>query len=332
MIRYISHEEIDRPQWDKLINEAPNGLIYALSWYLDIVSPGWAALVEEEAGRYVLVLPLPVRRKFGMRYLLQPLFTQQLGLFYLQPPTAATWTQLGDLLNQKFIYITRYAFNVDNAKLAEPKSLGMSGRLARTYHLSLRPTYPELLAGYRPDRRRHLRKAQAYGLVVEPTTNVNLMIKLFDENTAHRLNGVLGEAYEYPMLRALYAAASQAGLASMWQVRAAEGRVVAMMFLLHFKQQIIYLFNCSTAEGKAMGAISVMIDEFLRRHAGQDLYFDFESPGVPSLERFYGSFGPTEAPYFTVMADRLPWPVRQLKAARAALYRRLRPRPAANGT
>ncbi len=105
-----------------------------------------------------------------------------------------------------------------------------------------------------------------------------------------------------------------------------------MMFLLHFKQQIIYLFNCSTAEGKAMGAISVMIDEFLRRHAGQDLYFDFESPGVPSLERFYGSFGPTEAPYFTVMADRLPWPVRQLKAARAALYRRLRPRPAANGT
>ena len=327
MIHYVSQEKIDRPQWDALITQAPNGLIYALSWYLDIVSPGWEALIKEEGGRYVAVLPLPVRRKFGMRYLIQPLFTQQLGLFYLEPPTAADWARIGQLLHQQFRYITRYAFNVGNAEVVGSNDLAMSGMWTRNYHLSLRPAYEELWASYRPDRRRHLRKAQAHSLRVEPTTDVELLVKLFDENTAHRLNGVLGEAYEYPMLRALYAAAGRAGMASMWQVRAAQGQVVAMMFLLHFRQQVIYLFNSSTAEGKAMGAISVMIDEFVRRHAEQDLCFDFESPGVPSLERFYSSFGPAAVPYFVVMADRLPWPVRQLKAARMALYRRLRPRP-----
>lgn len=328
MIRYIGPAEVDRPQWDALITAAPNGLIYGLSWYLDSVSPGWAALVKEENDRYVAVLPLPVRRKFGLHYLLQPLFAQQLGLFYVVPPTAADWAQLGELLRQRFIYITRYAFNVGNAALAGPAALGLPGTPARTYHLSLRPAYAELWAGYRPERRRHLRKAQAHGLVVEPTTDINQLIRLFDENTAHRLVGMRGEGYTYPMLRALYGAASRAGMASLWQARTPDQRMVAMMFVLHFKRHIIYLFNASTAEGKATGAISVLIDAFLQQHAGQDLCFDFESPGVPSLERFYSSFGSVEANYFTVTADQLPWPVRQLKAARMALYRLLRARPA----
>ena len=93
MLRHVRHAEIDRSQWDALINQAPNGLIYALTWYLDSVSPGWEALVKEVAGRYVAVLPLPVRRKYGFSYLLQPLLTQQLGLFYAETaaPTAADW-------------------------------------------------------------------------------------------------------------------------------------------------------------------------------------------------------------------------------------------------
>lgn len=333
MIRYLRPGEVDRPQWDALLLRAPNGLLYGLSWYLDIVSPGWAALVKEEAGCYVAVLPLPVRTKFGVRYLMQPpLGAQQLGLFYVEPPTAADWAQFGALLRQQFSYIARYAFNVGNAEVAGPAALGLAGAPARTYHLSLRATYAELWANYRPERRRHLRKARAYNLVVEPATDINYLIQLFAENTAPRLTGVLGEAYEYPMLRALYTATSRLGMASLWQVRTPDHQVLGMMLLLHFKQQVIYLFNASTPEGKAVGAVSVMIDAFLQQHAGQDICFDFESPGVPSLERFYGSFGPVPAAYFTVAANQLPWPVRQLKAARMALYRQLRPRPAPGNT
>ncbi|MGI4737818.1 MAG: GNAT family N-acetyltransferase [Janthinobacterium lividum] len=330
MIRYLRPNEIDRQQWDDLLTRAPNGLIYALSWYLDIVSPGWAALVKEEAGRYVAVLPLPVRRKFGLSYLQQPVFTQQLGVFYEKTPTAADWQEFGYQIKKRFRYITKYAFNTTNTEADGPASLGLAGALTHTYHLSLQPTYPELLAGYRPNRRRHLRKAQAHSLVVESTTDVNLLIRIFDKNTAHRLTGMQGEAYEYPMLRALYSAASRAGLASMWQARPPAGGAVAIVFLLHFKQHIIYLFNCSTAEGKDKGAISVLIDDVLRQYAGQNFCFDFESQGVNSLERFYSSFGSKPAPFLTISANRLPWPVRQLKAARMALYQRLRSRPASD--
>lgn len=328
MLRYLDPTEIDRRQWDALIARAPNGLIYALSWYLDIVSPGWAALVKEEAGRYVAVLPLPVRRKFGLRYLKQPLFAQQLGLFYLDSPTPADWEQIGHLLRQRFRFITQYAFNTGNPELLGAGQAGLAGVAFTTYHLLLRPSHAQLVAGYKPNRRWRLNQARRRGLRVEPTTNIDLMVKIFAENTAAKIYGVIGEAYEYRLLRALYAAASQRGLATLWQARAGSGDVVAMGLLFKFNQQLTYIFNCSTVAGKAAGAISVLLDEVFRAHAGQAVCFDFEAPEVANIAHFYGSFGSVPVSFLSIAANRLPWPVRQIRAARMALYRRLRPRPA----
>jgi hypothetical protein len=332
MLRHVRHAKINRPQWDALINQAPNGLIYALTWYLDIVSPGWEALVKEEDGRYVAGLPLPVRRKFGLRYLQQPLFAQQLGLFSLAPPTAADWQQVAQLLSRHFRFITQYAFNTGNADLLGAGQPELTGTPFTTYYLSLRPAYEQLLAGYKPNRRWRLNQARRRGLRVEPTTDIDLMVNIFAENTAPKIYGVIGEAYEYRILRGLYARARQAGLASMWQVRGASGEVLAMGLLFRFKQHLTYIFNCSTVAGKEAGAISVLLDEVLRTHAGQDLVFDFEAPEVPNVAHFYSSFGPAPAPFLAIAANRLPWPVRQLKAARMALYRKLRPRPAAGNS
>jgi len=58
--------------------EAVNGMVYGCSWYLDIVCPEWEALVQDD---YEAIFPLTCNRKFGIRYLYQPFFTQQLGIF-----------------------------------------------------------------------------------------------------------------------------------------------------------------------------------------------------------------------------------------------------------
>lgn len=328
MIRYFDHGEIDRAQWDELVTQAPNGLIYALSWYLDIVSPGWAALIKQESERYVAVLPLPVRRKFGMRYLQQPVFAQQLGLFYLAAPTVADWREIGQLLRRQFRFISGYAFNTGNADLLGTNLLGIDSQITHTYYLALWPPYAQILAGYRLNRRRQLSQGRQQHWQLEPATNIDLLLRIFADNTAGKIYGLLGEVYEYPMVRALYAAARQVGMVSLWQARSPNGEVGAMMLVFKFKNQLTYLFNDSTIEGKEKRAISVLLDELFRTYAGQDLCFDFEAHDIPGLVQFYSSFGSVPAPFLTISANRLPWPVRQLKAARMALYRRLRPRPA----
>ena len=45
MIAYLRHDQIDKTCWDDCIAHAPNGLVYAWYWYLDIVHPRWEALV-----------------------------------------------------------------------------------------------------------------------------------------------------------------------------------------------------------------------------------------------------------------------------------------------
>ncbi len=44
-VQYLKHHEIDKQRWDACIQEARNAQIYALSWYLDVVTPGWEAIV-----------------------------------------------------------------------------------------------------------------------------------------------------------------------------------------------------------------------------------------------------------------------------------------------
>ena len=70
-IKYLKHNQIDKQKWDSAIENARNGLVYVLSWFLDIVSPDWDALVY---GDYEVVMPLTYRNKLGVKYLYQPVF------------------------------------------------------------------------------------------------------------------------------------------------------------------------------------------------------------------------------------------------------------------
>ena len=55
-----------------------NRLIYGFSWYLNVVCDDWDALVYND---YEAVFPLPKRKKWGIDYIYQPFFCQQLGVF-----------------------------------------------------------------------------------------------------------------------------------------------------------------------------------------------------------------------------------------------------------
>jgi hypothetical protein len=81
-IKHLRNKEIDYNRWDKCISLSYNQLTYAYTWYLDIVSPQWEALVSDD---YEYIMPLPTKKKYGIPYLVQPILTQQLGIFSEQP-------------------------------------------------------------------------------------------------------------------------------------------------------------------------------------------------------------------------------------------------------
>ena len=84
MIVYHKNNEIDREQWDNCIKNSPGSKPYAYSWYLDIMAPGWEALVDDD---YDSVFPVPGFRQFGIKYVATPVFLQQLGAFSPDKPS-----------------------------------------------------------------------------------------------------------------------------------------------------------------------------------------------------------------------------------------------------
>src|SRR5690606_3700778 len=78
MIQLVHHANIDFEKWDMCISSAVHSEIYAYSWFLDCVSPQWSALILND---YEAVMPLPIKSKYGIRYIVQPPFCQKLGVF-----------------------------------------------------------------------------------------------------------------------------------------------------------------------------------------------------------------------------------------------------------
>ena len=84
-IQYLQHKKINFRKWDDCIRNSINGNLYDFSWYLDIVSEGWDALILSD---YETVMPLTHQKKLGVSYILQPFFSQQLGVFSTQRITS----------------------------------------------------------------------------------------------------------------------------------------------------------------------------------------------------------------------------------------------------
>src|SRR5687768_15177930 len=76
--RYLRRNEIDDELWNRCIDNASNGLVYAYTFYLDHMSKQWDALV---LGNYEAVMPLTWNRKYGINYLYQPAFVAASGVF-----------------------------------------------------------------------------------------------------------------------------------------------------------------------------------------------------------------------------------------------------------
>ncbi|RYY17569.1 MAG: GNAT family N-acetyltransferase, partial [Cytophagaceae bacterium] len=113
----------------------------------------------------------------------------------------------------------------------------------------------------------------------------------------------------YAPLRRLYAALQARGLAELRQVRhPASGALLAGALFVRHAGGLIYLFAAASGAGRAAGAPLLLLDDALRRHAGQPgQLFDFEGGTIPAIGRFFANFGARAVPYSTLTLTQPAW-------------------------
>jgi len=262
-IRYLKHDQIDLQRWDHCMENAFNSYACAESWYLDIVSPRWCALVQ---GDYERIMPLPEKKRLGLHYLMQPLFIQQLGIFSTR--------QLDNLVVQQFIKAIPKRYLYININFNTHNHLVIPGKLNLNHELDLIDEISDLRERYSTNLKRNLKKGVKNNLQVVKHISPEEVIRLFRHDRGATLRQWDDEHYRL-LQRLIYSGIHKHRM-DLYGVTSANNTILAGAVFLKSRGSVVFLFSGNSAEGKEKGAMPLLIDKYLEDHAEMQLTFDFE--------------------------------------------------------
>lgn len=296
-IKRIKNENIDRLKWDRCVAASPIPLIYAQSEYLDLISPNWEALI---AGDYSYIMPLIIKRKFGIAFVLQPIFAQQHGIF----PEANT-----EIQNQFFAYLQKHFSYISinlNTFHSEPFPEKFEYSRRNNFILDLSAEYAEIETHYSKHARRQIRKAEDLKVNVIQGIQPEEYIRLKNQATQNKLSKssmkTLQRIIEFGVKRT----------STIYAAYTPENTLCSAAFFLFAGERVVYLNAASNEEGKNNSSMYRIVDQFIKEHSGEKLTLDFEGSMIPGIARFYSGFGAIPEHYFGLKMNRLPIPLRWL--------------------
>lgn len=279
---HVSGTKLDLDKWDETIMQFGAGLPYALSWYLDIVTQKrWSALLSTD---YRRVMPLP-----GCKWLLrQPPFCQQLGIFGSELSREVVKDFIAPLSGK--ILLGSLPFNESNLSWLDGHQK-FSRRV--NYTLNLSQTYDNIRQQYHPSLRRQLNKYRKL-LSIESHRKIT---EFMDFYLACNRDKFRLSSEKKRILAALSEQIISRSVGKIYSVWDESGNCCAMDLLWMSERRIIHLFPASNVTGRKVGAMAFLLDELIRKYAGQNRILDFEGSVIPGIARFYRNFGAIESPY-----------------------------------
>ncbi len=293
MIRYLHNSEIDKSRWDACIDQSVYSIIYGYSWYLDIISPGWDALVDDDYGA---VFPLTWKQKFGISYLTQPCYAQQLGIFSKETLSCGQIISFIKAIPEKYWHFDLY-LNPQNG-IPYPSNMGFRER--KTYHVPLHLSYPEIAERYTTDTKKNLKAIAKRNLSLKPI-DPQQVIELYKQNVWHKTPGL--KQCDFSVLPKLVKEVSSRKECIILGVYENDVLSAGTIF---FKSQdkIIYIFGASNAAGRKNGAMRFVFDQIIRNYCNNKLVLDFEGSSVDSVEHFYKSLGSDKVTFLNILHSK----------------------------
>lgn len=272
----------EKQHWDRLVMDSPNGNVYSLSWYLDVVAPGkWAIMTNEkmDAG-----FPLAFKKRAGYRNIYQPFYT----MFF---------NAMGNIdLDEAVEAIKQSYHHIHFTTESLPGKL--PHRLRQRQELSLQDFTPSV---YSENASRQIKKAEKNGLVFSFHDQAEEVVQLFKENKGGELKEYKQNHFE--TLGNLIAASQEKNHGFCAHVKSG-GMVLASAFFLSFRNRIIFLKGGVNEEGKNKGAMYYLMHHVLEWSKDKYEIFDFGGSNNKNVAEFYRRLGGKDAVYYEIEIDR----------------------------
>lgn len=291
LFKYIKHIEIDKEKWDRCITHSVNGLIYANSWYLDIICENWDAII---LGDYEAVLPLPWKRILGIKYIYHPFFSQQLGVFH----KAGSSNILSEFIKHIPYYFVKYHFSCNYMN----NIIGLVPNNRVNYVLNIDKSYDELFKLFSKNTKRNIKKGSANSIDIKYDTPINDFILL----TKHNNISKLGDTH-INILHKLFNTLTNKKYAKTVGAYDNEGALVGAAFVVEFKNRITYLFAVSSDSGKQNSVMFAIVNDIIKNNINTGKIIDFEGSMIEGVARFYKGFGADIENYYHINKSKIPF-------------------------
>ncbi|HQL70216.1 MAG TPA: hypothetical protein PLA77_05270 [Bacteroidales bacterium] len=300
-LQYLTHNTIDRQAWDACVAESPIPMIYGTTAFLDVTAPNWDGIV---ADNYRTVMPVPHRKKMGIRYAFRPVLTQQLGVFGKQADHVETVQQFIDFLSLHFRF-AEIPLNTKNPATGPIYGTGV------THYLALDESFETISKSFTINHRRNISKAQKAGYIFAEHMQFDDLQTIVAESPEEWIKAI-DKSYAHEMLMAIEILINRK-VARLFAINNQQGVPVAMALFSEYNNQLNYLFGISNHEGKQNRAMFLMFSSIIEMYAGTGKQLDFEGSETESIARFFRGFGGQAANYAKIRINRLPAVVGFLK-------------------
>jgi hypothetical protein len=300
MIVYHKNSEIDREQWDSCIKNVPGVKPYAFSWYLDIMSSGWQALVDDD---YDSVFPVPGFNRFGIQYVATPSFVQQLGAFSPDKPASNALIEFLDYMPGFYKLIdlcVGQKIDHDGYRVTEKANL----------ELDLSKSYDNIWEGFSPHCKRNIESSSKKKPELVTDITPDAIIDLFIRENLRKIKRI--NILDYQKLKTLMNFCLKNKKGKIIGVRAKRNKLIFGTFIIETPGNKTLRFIVNTPESITRRISYFFINELIRSHSSSRTILDFAGSSIPSIDSLKESFNCVNVPYYRIYRNRLFWPVRMI--------------------
>jgi hypothetical protein len=269
--------------------------LFEQPWWLDAVAPGnWDAATVTSDGEIIGRLPYVRMRRCGLTILGQPPLTQFLGP-WIKPHAGTAYERLEredtilrmliGRLPRHDVFVQDFHHSMTNGWAFHWRGFAESVRY--TYVLDHLDDYDRIWAGFRPEVRTRIRKAQRQ-VAVRAIDDVELFIALNRMTYARQ-----GRSMPYPaeLIRRLDGACSSRGVRRILLAEGADGIAHAALYLVWDPESAYYLMAGSDPRLRTSGAITLLTWEAIKFAGQVTRRYDFEGSMLRPVERFIRACG-----------------------------------------
>lgn len=293
-------------EWDRFVDDSPQGCIFCRSWWLDTVCEGRFKIVTiQKEGKIFAGIPIHIRRKGIWDIMTIPKLTQTLGVLLSVQSSKHYEARLSkemSLISSLVKAIPKSDVCYMNMHFSFTNWLpfywaGYSQTTLYTYVIEDTSNLEGVFKNIAPRIRRQINKAKREGIHVEDSEDIETFLKL-NKMTFSRQGKKPG--YSDTLVRKLDAACARHKARKILIARDISGRIHSALYVVYDKKCMYYLMSGANPELRSSGSNALATWKSIEMAHEMKLTYDFEGSMLENVERYFRAFGAVQKPYFKI--------------------------------